>query len=942
MAISFNQPLWLLALPIFMYPLYLWYNSSDHLPGWRRNLITVLRVCLLLFLILALAGMEFRFPLHQQSVVFVVDGSASCEQAIGKADNFIRQALDKKKADDQAAVVVFGDDARVDLPLTADISFNRIESLVDPDYSNPAEGLKLADALMPRETLRRVVLITDGYENSGDLIKEAEFLANKGVRVDVLPLQQEQGPEARVENMVLPQRLYPGERFNVRVKISSNTSTSVILRIFQDGEVIGELNSQVNRGENSFSCSAMIKESGFHSFKALAEFKKDSIAENNVAHAFTMVEGPPSILVVEGLPGEAVSISRALDSLNLDNRVILPYQFPGSLSEMQRYAVVILCNVPAQALSAESMEAVNMAVKNMGMGLIMVGGDQSFGPGGYFKTPVEKALPVHMDLRGKKEIPSLGLLLVIDKSGSMSGNAGGYAKIDLAREAALQATEVLGPMDQIGVLAFDSEAKWVVKMRKVDDLGAIQDDIATLRADGGTNIYPSLALAYDALKKADTKYKHIILLTDGQSATTGDYYFLARRMEKAGITMSTVAVGDGADTDLLEILAEWGRGRYYFTNEAYTIPRIFTKETITALRSYIVEEEFLPAKTAGSEILQNINDIPDLQGYVASTAKDSAQVALLSHRKDPILAGWQYGLGRSLAFTSDGGGRWAARWAGWEGYNQLWGNMLSWVLPRAEDTGLQMEAYIQSGQGYVKVESDNLTATSLINQASIVTPGLGSQNLELQPTAPGSFAGSFSAREPGVYLINVQQKKGGVTLGSVSGGAALSYSPEYSVLSPDDSFLPQVALRGGGSVISKPEEAFADNLPPLKGIVELWPWLLVLAACFLPLDIAARRLSLSRADIEKATSHWRRETNDNVQESLSPTYNRLQQRKEAVQKQRKTLAENKEMEARSITASDESGSSPRVDYSQEGKKQDEGSVLNTSRLLERKRRTNSE
>jgi hypothetical protein len=210
-------------------------------------------------------------------------------------------------------------------------------------------------------------------------------------------------------------------------------------------------------------------------------------------------------------------------------------------------------------------------------------------------------------------------------------------------------------------------------MRKVDDLAAIQDDIATLRADGGTSIYPALALAYEALKDVDTKYKHIILLTDGQSATSGDYYYLTRRMEKAGITLSTVAVGDGADTGLLEILAAWGQGRYYFTNQADNIPRIFTKETITALRSYLVEAPFTPVKAAGSELLQGINAVPQLHGYVASSIKDSAQMVLASHRGDPVLAGWQYGLGRSVAFTSDAGNRWAANWVGWEAYNRFWG-----------------------------------------------------------------------------------------------------------------------------------------------------------------------------------------------------------------------------------------------------------------------------
>jgi Ca-activated chloride channel family protein len=475
-------------------------------------------------------------------------------------------------------------------------------------------------------------------------------------------------------------------------------------------------------------------------------------------------------------------------------------------------------------------------------------------------------------------------------------------------------------------------------MRKVDDLTAIQDDIGTLRAGGGTSIYPALALAYDALKKADTKYKHIILLTDGQSATSGDYYFLARKMEKAGITMSTVAVGDGADTELLEILAEWGRGRYYFTNEAYSIPRIFTKETITALRSYLVEENFTPLRVAGSEVLHGINALPDLHGYVASTVKDSAQLMLESHRGDPVLAGWQYGLGRSLAFTSDAGGRWASNWAGWEGYNHFWGNLLSWVLPRSQDSSLRMETYIEAGKGYIKVDADDYTVTSLMYSATIIKPDLKTENLELQPVAPGSFAGNFKVKDPGVYLIKVLQKKEGETLGSISGGTALSYSPEYNNTFRDDAVLEQVAAKGGGSIISRAEEAFADNLPPLKGIVELWPWFLIIATCLLPLDIAARRLSISRADIEKARTSLRGRVNEPL-ETVSPTYTRLQQRKEQLQQQRETLKTAGNLKDDLLPPSP-SDISPGADSNKRTKQQETGSsVLNTSRLLERKRKS---
>jgi len=480
----------------------------------------------------------------------------------------------------------------------------------------------------------------------------------------------------------------------------------------------------------------------------------------------------------------------------------------------------------------------------------------------------------------------------------------------------------------------------VVKMRQVDDLTAIQDDIGTLRAGGGTSIYPALALAYDSLKKADTKYKHIILLTDGQSATSGDYYFLARKMEKVGITMSTVAVGDGADTELLEILAEWGRGRYYFTNEAYSIPRIFTKETITALRSYLVEEDFTPLRVAGSEVLHGISALPDLHGYVASTSKDSAQLMLESHRGDPVLAGWQYGLGRSLAFTSDAGGRWAKNWAGWEGYNHFWGNLLSWVLPRSQDSSLRMETYTEAGKGYINVDVDDYTATSLTYTATVIKPDLKTENLELQPVAPGSFAGNFKVKEPGVYLIKVLQKKDGETLGSVSGGTALSYSPEYNNTFWDEALLEQVAAKGGGSIISRAEEAFADNLSPLKGIMELWPWLLIIATCLWPLDIAARRLSISRIDIEKARSSLH--STDSLPTEVPTTYTRLQHRKQQVQQQRKTLTSGGNLKD-DLSPPSPSDFSPGADSNKRTKQQETGgSVLDTSRLLERKRMKNKE
>lgn len=887
MGISFNHPWILILLPLVLFPVYLWFRDT-WMEKPRRIVITSLRVVLLTLIILALAGIKVNYEIQDQNVVFVVDISASCEKGKEIAEQFIKEAVKNKDADDNAGVVVYGDNARIEQSISSDFKPYQIESLVERNYSNLQEGLKLADALMPDPSKKRLVIISDGYQNKGDALKEAENLSRKNVRIDVVPLKVKSGADVRIDTLEIPQKLYSGEKFSIKVRVNSNIDTRVKLRIYQDTEMVVEDSVNVHSGENIFVYTSVIDEGGFYSFRSSVEAINDTVPENNSASAYTTVHGKTSVLVVEGKSGEARAVVSALSSLGLDVDVTAPGMIPAGLDYINRYSAVILCNVSAESIKKETMEALEAAVRDLGTGLIMVGGDQSFGPGGYYKTPVEKALPVYMDLRGKAEIPSLALALVIDKSGSMSGGVSGYSKIDLAREAAIQATDILSPQDKVGVIAFDSAARWVVKMNNVEELEEIQADIATIRAGGGTNIYPAISLAYNSLKNAETKYKHIILLTDGQSATTGDYYYLARRMEKEGITMSTLAVGTDADIFLMQQLAEWGGGRYYFSDDGLNIPRIVTKETIKALREYIVEEEFVPVLTARTPLISGINELPGLEGYVATSPKKTASIVLSSHRGDPILAQWQYGLGRSVALTTDTGGRWSGQWVNWDQYNSIWGNIISWVLPRSDnDNLLVLDASITGSQGTIEVDSAELTEC-LPTMATIVTPGLDTEEVTLDAVAPGKYQGTFNAHDPGVYLMSItQQIKNSEEIRKVTGGITLSYSPEYRSTGTDFRFLEHLAEYGGGSVINEPEEAFADNLYPVKGSTPLWSWLLMAAALLLPVDIAARRLNITRNDMYIIMKRFR-----NISDESSglgenePVFARLRTRKNEIDEAR--------------------------------------------------------
>ncbi|MDD2619509.1 MAG: glutamine amidotransferase, partial [Syntrophomonadaceae bacterium] len=305
------------------------------------------------------------------------------------------------------------------------------------------------------------------------------------------------------------------------------------------------------------------------------------------------------------------------------------------------------------------------------------------------------------------------------------------------------------------------------------------------------------------------------------------------------------------DQLLLQDLAQWGQGRYYFSEDAYNIPRIFTKETMKAIKSYLVEESFYPKLNFNSPVMAGILQMPVLNGYVATTPKQTAQLVLSSSHGDPVLAHWQYGLGRSIAFTSDAGGRWAGSWVSWADYNRFWGNLLSWTLPRhSENNGLQLNSSLKGTQGLIALESSEFSV-SRQSDGVVVDPELDRQEIKLEAVAPGRYEGAFTARHPGVYFLNVSQQGTDGELKTASGGLAISYSPEYNYAGTDYNYLQQLAKAGGGSILGDPKEAFADNLYPVKAVFDLWPWLLIIAVLVLPLDIAARRLNILPSDLKK-------------------------------------------------------------------------------------------
>ncbi len=372
-----------------------------------------------------------------------------------------------------------------------------------------------------------------------------------------------------------------------------------------------------------------------------------------------------------------------------------PRGAPDNLAELQNYDLMVLSNVPATSLSLRQMEVARTYVRDLGGGLIMLGGDQSFGLGGYYKTTLEEILPVRSDFEKEKEKPSLAMMLVIDKSGSMGGE-----KIEMAKEAARAAVELLGPSDKVGVLAFEGENFWVSELHPCTDKGFVLDRIAGLEAGGGTNMAPAMEEAHETLQSAVAKLKHVIILTDGISAP-GDFEGIAQAMAADRITVSTVALGGDADQTLLEEIARIGNGRFYLADDAAQVPQIFAKETVTASKSAINEQPFSPAIVRPTQVLSEIrlDEAPFLLGYVVTRPKPTAEVILATESGDPLLAWWRYGLGMSVAFTSDAKARWAAEWLTWPQFGQFWAQVVRHAIRTVRDQGLARTGRAQGTQG---------------------------------------------------------------------------------------------------------------------------------------------------------------------------------------------------------------------------------------------------
>ncbi|MAG35510.1 MAG: hypothetical protein CL878_04595 [Dehalococcoidia bacterium] len=867
----FTQPLWLGLVAVV--PLFVWLlrrrparRSGRAIGRAERWVPLVPRLLVVLLLILAVAGLKLPTPPQSVATVFVVDQSASIPGDIQAATrSWVEGALATAGPDDLAAIVTFDREARVELPLGKHRDHSQWRAPSGGEGTDLEAALRLAAALLPAPgsgPLRRMVLLTDGNETQGAAESALLRPELRAIEIAVWALPPPLLDPA-LTSLTAPPAAREGEPLEVRIGTSTAQEITGRLRLWANDQLLADDEVTLEPGPREYVVTRDGWPAGFYGLRAALEVGDDRREQNNEVAGFTVVAPAAQVLVVEGQPGVGEAVQQALNDAQIATQLVGPGDLPSSAGQLEAHDGVVLVNVAAEAMSASQMEALQSYVEESGKGLVNIGGKNSYQREGFANSPLESALPVSISTPDKDEVASLALLLVLDRSGSMTmadASDGQLSRIDLAKEGAIQALRTVQLGEYVGVMAFDFTPYWAVPLRQLQAPGDVQDAvdrISLISADGGTDIYQALRDARLAIARTQARVKHIVLLSDGET-TGGRFSALLSRMRQDGITVSTVAVSSDAGTDLLEGIAQAGRGRYYFTTTPDNIPQIMTKEARLAARSQQQERDFTPRLVASAPAVKGMDplDWPELSGYTRVNAKPSAEILMQSDLGDTILAQWQLGLGRAVAWMADAGEEWASAWQGDPAFARLWPQAVRWAMAPPTPSDLHVAIETSGDLATVRVEAladngsfRNLAATRL----ELVGPDGEGRELTAPQVAPGRYAVTFMAAERGPYAVRVTQAQDdGTVVAQTLTGFAIPYAREYAAARANRVLLERLAAETGGLQLDSPAASFSRDTVHDWQPQPVWHYLFATALVLFVVDVAVRRFRLTPADLPGA------------------------------------------------------------------------------------------
>lgn len=856
---SFEQPLWLLALAIIPASVWIHSRGMGAVGLTQRRAALIVRSVIVGLIVLALSGAALSLPESRLATVFVIDVSDSISSTSKRASlDFVLEALDAKPPEDLVGVVAFGREARVELSLQPATDLPSIASRPDASRSDLARAMRLAAALMPEGLKRRVVLLTDGRENSGDAISEAQRLAALGIEVSTVELAETSPADAALIELDGPTKVREGDIFQLEAEVFSNTDANEALITLRRGStIVAERPVRLSEGRGSITFEQEATGQGAAVYRATLQASRDGVPQNDTAAALVLIEGPPRVVIVEEEEDEGANIAAALAARGIDVEVRDLSRFP-TTEDLPGIDSLVLVDVAASSLATKQTDVLSAYVKDLGRGLVTVGGESSFSLGGYDGTPLEELLPLDSEIKDPERRPSIAQVITVDISGSMSQATGGTSKLDVSKRAAIEAFRTLDEQDEVGLLAFDTASHWVLDLQKLPSTETMQQAVGRLQSGGGTDIVQAVNSSIEGLRDANSALKHIILITDGLDfnnlTPTG------QAVADAGMTLSVLAIGTETGLEL-PAMARAGGGRFYQGRNLAEIPQILIDETQLAARRYVNEGEFYPHITGSSAATERLTETPALLGYIGTSPKPSTSVLLaIGEFDDPLLATWRTGLGVVTSWTSDAKGRWSTHWIDWDGYADLWADITRETLPGSADPRFSSSVFHDQEGFEILVESESELPQGAEARARVVDPNGAVNTLQLERTDINEMRGRLSTETEGAHIVGIELIHEDEAIYRDTLGAIRSYSTEYLPGTADSALLEEVAKATGGTSGIAPADTFDPDLPSGVRSVEIGWWAILLATILLPADIALRRLLVTKQDVGRMRRIWQRET----------------------------------------------------------------------------------
>lgn len=853
-----TQPIWLVLLIPLGLAWWIW-------PAPTRPL-RVLRALLIGAVVLAMCGPALRLSERAGTVVVVADRSRSMPPDAERLQRETIELIDRARGDrDRLAVVAFGQRAVVEQPPDVG-TFEHFSQSVGADASNLGEAIDRALSLLPEGESARLLVLSDGLWTGADPRRAASRAAARGVAIDYRVIERGQANDVAIERIESPRQLNHGESFMLHAHVRSPRAQRLDYTLYRNGQPLGRGQRQLSAGLTRLSFRDQAEAGGVYQYELRVQVPEDDpLPENNRARWFVDVAGARPVLVVT--ESHEPALARLLERGGLDVRWASPDAVDWSLAGLDSYAAIILENVPAWTLPREALQTVSAWVQRHGGGLVMTGGERSFGPGGYFDSPLAASLPVSMELRQEHRKLAMAILVALDRSGSMGMTVGGgRSKMELANLGTAKVLDMLTPLDEFGVLAVDTRPHVIAPMQRVpSDPTALRERVLRMESmGGGIYIYEALSAAYEMLRDTDAGTRHLILFSDAaDSVRPGRYRELLEAYEREGITVSVIGLGTRADKDaaLLDDVARRGGGRIFFTADPHRLPELFAEDMVVVARSAFVRDPTPVRLTAALTPLvgRSLTDPPVVEGYNLTYLREGATPMMVTADEfaAPFVATWQAGLGRTAVYTGEADGQYTGPISRWASIGEVMGSLVRWtagdVEPLPETMMLRQE--VERGMYRVSLELDPHRPDALVPRPPMVHTLHEQAEGEPEPRrtpmrweSADVLVAEVPIEADGAVLTHVMVPgHGRVRLGPVT----LPYSPEFAPMPHDGRQASrQLARLAGG----EQRTTLSSIWQAMERTVRHRPishWMLFVAALTLLCEVFERRTGM-------LAGRWRR------------------------------------------------------------------------------------